>query len=296
MRETSKSFRSSTAQTYDGIHVKHWAALEDEGQDLLATFMCVTLALGALPSQIRTVVAAAIPKTSEGYRTIGLFPAYYRTLVRAVSPDLEEWEQMHPRKFYSFSAGRSAVYTVWSQTAQQELASAIGKPHSVTVLWDLSDFYEGMSRTRLLSREAAQDFPLAPAFLSLTAYAGERIIQLNGIAVSAGFPTRGVVAGCGIATYHVQAYHGPPMQAYVDIRPQIALNVHIDDLCISATDVSEEVVVQQISEGAAALQTLIDEELECSISIPKADLVATSDSLRKRVGKVLSEYGHMAHT
>ena len=291
VREASRSFRVGTAQTYDGVHVRHWASLEERGQDIVAKLMCLSLALGTLPRQIRAVIATAIPKAKAGYRTIGLFSAYYRTLVRTTSPSMRQWELHHPRKFYSFSAGKSAVLTVWAQTAHLEMTSAIGKPSSATILWDLSDFYEGMSRSKLLHRELAQDFPSAPAFLSIRAYAGERILQLNGIAVSAGHPTRGVVPGCGLATFHVQAYHGPPMQAFVDSFPHLALNIHIDDFGLTATARSDDEVVQQISTGAAALEATIHSELECAVSIPKADVIATSDKLLRRMGSILERYG-----
>ena len=290
--EASRSFRTSTAQTFDGLHVRHWAAIEEEGQDLIAKLMCLSLALGTLPAQLCAVVAAAIPKATIGFRTIGLFPAYYRTMVRTLSPQFRQWEHNRQRTFFSFAAGKSAVLTVWAQAAHQELTSTIGKPSSATVLWDLSDFYEGISRPKLLDREIGQSFPLAPAFLSMAAYAGERIIQLNGLAVSVGYPTRGVVAGCGIATYHVQAYHGPPMQAFIDARPHLALNIHIDDICLTATALSDDLVVEQVIDGAAAMLTTIEQDLECSVSVKKADLIATSDQLRKRVGKALEQYGH----
>ena len=294
--EASKSFRPGTAQTYDGMHVRHWASIEAEGQELLAQMMCLTLALGTLPAPLRSVAAAAIPKATTGYRTIGLFPAYYRVLVRSITYHLRSWEQAHQRKFFSFSSGKSAVLTVWAQAAHHELTSAIGKPSSATVFWDLSDFYEGMSRPKLLGRGFAHDFPAAPAYLSVSAYAGERFIQLNGMVTSAGFPTKGVVAGCGLATYHVQAYHGPPVQLFVDSRPHLSLNIHIDDFCLNATARSDDEVVSFISEGAAALETVIINDLDSKVSIPKADLVATSDALRHRVGKVLEQFGHKANT
>lgn len=290
--EASGSFRATTAQTYDGLHVRHWSSLEKEGQEIVAKLMCLSLALGVLPKPLRAVVAAAIPKATIGYRTIGLFPAYYRTMVRTLKDQFGNWEHEHPRRFYSFAAGKSAVLTVWAQTAQQEITSAIGKPSSATLLWDLSDFYEGMSRQKLLDREIKQDFPIAAAFLSITAYSGERIIQLNGMVITAGYPTKGVVAGCGIATYHVQAYHGPPIQAFMDARPHLALNIHIDDLCLSATGRCDDDVVAQISEGAAALETTIEQDLDSKVSIPKANLVATSDELRRRVGGILERLGH----
>ena len=37
---------------------------------------------------------------------------------------------------------------------------------------------------------------------------------------------------------------------------------------------------------------MIVNELGCEVSIPKADLVATSNKLRRRVGKALEQFGH----
>ena len=287
----SKSFRPGTAQTYDGLHVRHWAHLQTPGQDLVAKLMCLSLALGTLPSPIQAVVATGIPKATTGFRTIGLFSAFYRTLIRAVTDQFRAWEQVHSRTFFSFIAGRSAVMTVWAQAALQEVTTVIGKPSAATILWDLSDFYEGMSRTKLLCRAGQQHFPAAPTYLSIAAYSGERILQLHGLATSAGYPTRGVVAGCGLATFHVQAYHGPPMQRLVDTQPRMALNIHIDDLTLTSNERSDDLVVEHIARGAAALQSVIEQELDSSISVAKADLIATTDALRNRVGKILEQFG-----
>ena len=296
MAKASASFRKNTSQTFDGLHVCHWHHLSEEALEITAHLFCLTIALGMLPSQIRAVVATAIPKATTGYRTIGLFPAYYRLLVRTASPMLKEWEEAHPNRIFSFSAGRSAVLTVWAQAAQQEVTSAIGKPSCATVLWDLSDFYEGMDRGILIDRAVAQQFPVELTFLSLSAYSGERIISLNGVAVTAGHPTRGVIAGCGIATYHVQVYHGPPMRDFVNHFTHLDLNIHIDDLALSAAGHNDTEVVEAISEGAAALHNIVEQELKCKVSVPKADLVASSPTLRKRIGRVLGELGAKWHT
>ena len=93
------------------------------------------------------------------------------------------WEAALPNNTFSFSASRSAGFAVWAHTAQQELTSAIGRPSSATVLWDLIDFYKGMSRPKVLARAATQNFPIGPAYLFIIAYSGERIMALQGISV-----------------------------------------------------------------------------------------------------------------
>ena len=86
------------------------------------------------------------------------------------------------------------------------------------------------------------------------------------------------------------------MQIFVDARPSIALNIHIDDIGLTATERSDDQVVEKLSESAAAMHSLVEDELECKVSIPKADLVATSDALRLRVGGILQQFGHKKTT
>ena len=136
VKRASKAFRTSTSQTFDGFHVSQWASLEPIAIDATAKLFCLSLALGMLPEQIRTVVAAAITKATDGFRIVGLFPAYYRLLIRTVQPLAQRWEAAQPNKHFSFTAGRSAVLTVWAQVAKQEVTSAIGRPSSATLLWD----------------------------------------------------------------------------------------------------------------------------------------------------------------
>ena len=291
VRAASRTFRKSTSQTYDGFHVCQWQHLEPIALEVTAKLFCLSLALGMLPEQVRAVVAAAIPKTTAGYRTVGLFSSYYRLLMRTVRPLAQDWEANHPNRLFSFTSGRSAVLTVWGQVAKQEVTSAIGRPSSATILWDLSDFYEGMSRGKLLQRAVDLDFDLATTVLSLTAYSGERVIVLDGLATSVGHPTKGVIAGCGLATYHVQVYHTAPLTAFTSAHQNLDLNVHIDDFGLTATGRSDDEVVLQLSAGAAALHNVVQTELECEVAVAKADLVASSDALRRRVGKAMEQLG-----
>ena len=77
---------------------------------------------------------------------------------------------------------------------------------------------------------------------------------------------------------------------FVDGHPHLDLNIHIDDLAITANELNDDNVVEKIGEGAAALHTLVENELECKVSVPKADHVANSNQLRARVGKVLGAF------
>ena len=125
--------------------------LQNDAQEINAKMLCFSIAVGDvcpfLP--ISSSFATAIPRATEGFRIIGSIPAYYRLLARTFSPQFRGWEARRPNRHFSCAAGRSAVLTVLAQTAHQELTSAIGRPSSATVLWDLSDFYEGMSRPKL---------------------------------------------------------------------------------------------------------------------------------------------------
>ena len=104
-------------------------------------------------------------------------------------------------------------------------------------------------------------------------------------------PTRGVIAGCGVATYNVQAYSGPGLSTFSAWHPRLAINVHVDDFLYAATGPAPATVASSIKAGAEDMLHFITTELECTVSVPKAVVIASSYALQSKVARILGSLG-----
>ena len=159
------------------------------------------------------------------------------------------------------------------------------------ILWDMSDYYEAVKRAKLQEQHRATHFPGPVATLSLQQYGGERLLQLGQATESCGHPTDGILPGCTVATYHVQAHSGPGISDVQSKHPQLAINVHVDDVCTSAVATSEAKVVSRLTAGARDILALVEGELGCQISEQKAAVVASSKSLQQQLVRELGRLG-----
>ena len=103
--DAAKSYRRSTAQSYDGFHCTHWGMLGSMGSELVSKFCCLCLALGTMPSQLSPTLAVFLPKATMGLRSIGLFPSLYRVVTKQQQPRLRAWEDLNPPSCVLFSGG-----------------------------------------------------------------------------------------------------------------------------------------------------------------------------------------------
>ena len=92
-------------------------------------------------------------------------------------------------------------------------------------------------------------------------------------------PTRGVIAGCGSATYQVQSYAGPPLDTFVRYHPACKPNVHVDDLLVDSEGPSDAQVVRNLNVASVSLEKVVEDELLCSIALHKSVCVASSAKL-----------------
>jgi hypothetical protein len=155
----------------------------------------------------------------------------------------------------------------------------------------MSDYYEHISRETLRRRASTTKFPLDILDFTCNMYGCQRLLTMGEAVVQMGHPTLGVVAGCTSATYHVQSYAGPPLEAFVLRHPQVDLNLHVDDPATYTEANSKEVVVHRLREAAADLLQVVNFELGCQISVKKAAVAASDEDLHRKVGRALGEFG-----
>ncbi len=282
LRSSSMEFRKGTTQTYDGFHVRHFALLCDDALDALSHLLLAVEMTGRWPSQIGLVPMPLIPKPKGGYRGIGILPGLYRLWAKARRPMAEAWERDNPRGYLAAAIGSGALGAVWRKAARQEAGVGAGSVAAST-LDDLESFYESLSRDRLLEEAEALNFPLPIVRACLAMYAGPRMLLLQGQAARELHPTRGIIAGCAIATTLVNIYYMRAFDNLVKQLPEgVDLEVYIDDVVLSADGDPGE-VVSALADARAKLLKVVTEELGCTIAAGKSAVVATNKAVTAKL-------------
>ena len=102
-----------------------------------------------------------------------------------------------------------------------------------------------------------------------------------------------MVAGCGFATYVIQAYCSGPIKGFGAVHPLVGLSLYIDDFTGVVTARDDDDAMLVLTEGMVDLRRVIEDELRCCIAVDKSQIVASSPLLR-RATRVLGALGGRA--
>ena len=161
IRKASVSFPEHAAYGPEGWHMRHYSHMGDDGLRCVGLFLTIFEMSGGMPAQLRMVMAYLVSKGSikKGWRVINLFTSLYRLWVRIRRGAAREWELRHPRAYVAFGPGGGTIRAVYQQSLIAEAAAGKGGVVG-SVLWDLREFYEHISRALLLARGRSNNFPM----------------------------------------------------------------------------------------------------------------------------------------
>ena len=294
LRRASKSFRAGTARSYDAIHMRQFSLLPDEALEAWSLMMVLIEMAGTWPDAMLGMLMPLLEKAKGGYRGIGICPAVYRWWARARRDLIRQWERDHKSMYIAAASGSSCIDTIWRHTLLAEFNRCEGN-HIVVYGWDMKEFYEHINRDKLGERAVRLDFPMAVIRAACAMYAAERLIQLGTMTISAGCPVKGIVAGCGHATYEVQVYVNEPLEGYMKAVEHTRLSLYIDDFTCTVMHTDKNRLVEIAAGGARRLQEYIEGELDCIVSIPKSQIVASSNDVlrdvRRKMGPISGQHG-----
>ncbi len=274
VRQASLGHKLTTAETFDGVHPRHFALLDDAGLAAAAALLEASELLGDMPRQLQLATMPLIGKPKGGFRGIGVLPGLYRVWGRARRKEAEEWERRHKRSYFSASEGNGAVDTVWRQAAKQEAGVAEGK-EAAGLIYDLEAFYELIDRGLLVSRASESGFPTAVLRLCLGMYSAPRVLSMRGRASRELHPRRGIIAGCPMATTLVKVFCVKPLDALVrELPASTHVDAHIDDFVITGVE-RERALVADMKEAEILLRRMLNKDLGGNIAMDKAGLVAS---------------------
>ena len=292
LRAAARSFKLTTSSTYDGLHPRLLEHLSDDGLATLAVLYQIAECLGTMPPSARSVAVSLIPKpnTTGECRPIGIGAGVTRLYTKARQPMLDAWEEQHRRDFLAAGKGVGSVDAVWRQTLDAE-AEVIDGGCAAAILWDLSAFFDTIDHGLLMERATALGWPPVLINMAISMYTAPRIISSRDATAAPLCPTQGVMAGCSFAKACVTAYYVEPLTKFTEKHEEVDLDAYIDDFTLFSAGRSEDEVENNIVDGAVALHKVIKEELNGSVSLGKAAVVASSQSLGAKIRARLGELG-----
>ena len=282
--EAANAFSPRTSAGVDGFHLRNVVFLSRAALGALSLIYSASEIHGYFPSPTRRVVTALLEKAAGGFRPIGIFCSLYRLWAKCRRPMCDQWEHENDRAYYAASKGRSTVDCVWRQAVRSQVAVSRGE-QAASVLWDIK-FYENVSHKKLVDRAIRKGFPVALIRVAIQMYRAPRHLSLKGLTLGGLHPSHGVVAGCAAATTFVKVYTLDPLDGFLLRNPFAQLDVYIDDFNIGAQGTPTS-IQYTLTEAAEDLSGVIQEEFECSISLEKAAVVASSDLTLRLVRKGL---------
>ena len=222
LREASLSFKRTTASTYDGFHVRHFAMLSDEALQCIAHLLMTCEACGQLPDNVISPLVVLIPKPKGGFRPIGIFTSIERLWAKVRRWHADKWQRDNFRHYLACAKGCGAADLVWRQTLSAE-QSAHSQRQYAAVLWDLKEFFDHIDHRILWQRAIHHGYPRVLVRMAIAAYRAPRLVEINGRLARDLWPTCGVFAGHILAMSLVHLYQMEPLDLFLARNPRVQL-------------------------------------------------------------------------
>ena len=153
-----------------------------------------------LPTQLQMHLAVMLPKNQKLERPITLTSTLWRLWRRLRKPLLDQWQQNLPPSMSHDRARPGAnVLHVALERLRQEVTKA-RQQHGITVLMDMSTFYDTINLRRLQEEAIGLDYPPLMLELAMQLYCGPKAILAEQELTPFFHVDHGVPAGCPQAT------------------------------------------------------------------------------------------------
>ena len=183
------------------------------------------------PKSMRNIDLIRLLKEGGGHRLIGLLPSLYRLWGKIRRPLCQEWEHENKDAGDFAAEGQSAQRAAWDFALVNEACLGSGG-HTIAWQGDLEKCYELFPFGLILREAETLGFPCTLARLAINMYAGARRIVVDKAYSKAVGTTKGIVAGCPMATTIVKVCMRRLMRKLDEAFPSITRRIFLDDLSL----------------------------------------------------------------
>ena len=268
------------ANGIDGISNDLIRQLPYEGMRSLVQMMEAVEKTGFVPVQWALALVVLIPKNETIERPIALLATTYRFWTKPRTQAVKQWqEELRWRMPWERSTpGSQCLHIAVGRLLRTEIQKAGGK-FVVSLLLDMSNFYDRVSLVKLTERFKEVEFPPLAAMVCMQIYSGRRVLDADGECSEPIWPERGILAGCPYAPLCAKVYLSRAMQAFHEKFPQVSADLWVDDCSFDVSGDDPEEVAQQAVNAFRFLRQELEAD-DLVISMKKSGFVISDKKLK----------------
>ena len=243
-----------------------------------------------LPTQLQMHLVVMLPKNQKLERPITLTSTLWRLWCRLRKPLLDQWQKNLPPSMSHDKArpGANVLHVALERLLRQEVTKA-GQHHGITVLMDMSTFYDTINLSWLQEEAIGLDYPPLMLELAMQLYCGPKAILAEQELTPFFHVDHGVPAGCPQAPLLAKAVLAPALIPWKEQHPKANLSSWVDDVGFDLTGSTAVQVAQQAVEAYRNLHKRLT-ELGLKVNPKKTAFIATDRSTEKALQSLLQEH------
>ena len=243
-----------------------------------------------LPAQLQMHLVVMLPKNQKLERPITLTSTMWRVWCRLRKPMLDRWQQQLPETMHHDKArpGANVLHVALERLLRQEVTKA-RKHHGITVLMDMSTFYDTIQLAKLQEEALKLAYPPLLLELAMQVYSGPKAILAEQEMTPFFHVDSGVPAGCPQAPLLAKAVLAPALIPWKAQHPQANLSSWVDDVGFDLTGKTATQVAQQAVEAYRDLHHRLT-TLGLKVNPKKTAFVATDRDTEQALKSMLQEH------
>ena len=188
-------------------------------------------ATATLPTQLQMSLVVMLAKNEIVERPITLTSVLYRTWCRLRKGLLDQWqlELPHHMDYDRARPGATALHVALERLLRQESNKTLAK-HGITVLLDMSTFYDTIDLTRLQQVAQTLQYPTIALEFAMQVYTGPKAVLADAELSQWFHVARGMAAGCPQAPLLAKTFLQPILSPFQQKHPGLHLNGWVDDI------------------------------------------------------------------
>ena len=200
LRKTIRSFKHTTAITYDNLKPHILDELTDEAINEIIVLFRHIENKGRWPKQWEHPVMVMIPKSKHGeWRLIAMLPALYRVWAKQAGKDVSAWMHSLNRDWIAFGPGKAAEAAAYDVALEAECTTGPLEDWAATTMSDLHKGFEKVVHSHLITAAYVYNLPMYILRMALDMYTSPRRIRCGAAVCKPVWTSMGLLAGCPIA-------------------------------------------------------------------------------------------------
>ena len=240
-----------------------------------------------LPTQLQMSLMVMLAKNEKVERPITLTSVLYRTWCRLRKGMLDTWQlNLPPSMDYDRARpGATALHVALERLLRQESNKTLAL-HGITVLLDMSTFYDTIDLQKLQTVAQALEYPPLALEFAMQVYTGPKAVLADAELSHWFHVTHGVAAGCPQAPLLAKAFLQPILSPFQAQHPDLHLNGWVDDIGFDGKHHNPDILATRIVHAWQELRQALS-TAGLKVNNHKTAFIVTDKATHRALAKLL---------